>query len=69
MVELHEKFLAERLALSVDVVSNSGPLKRRYGRFPPAKNAVANPPKVMRSDKLRCNRATSCFSSCTYICI
>ena len=36
-------------------------MKIRYGRLPPVKNAVANPPEVMRSDKLRCNRATSCF--------
>ena len=28
MVELHEKFLATRLDLSVDVVRASGPLKR-----------------------------------------
>ena len=28
LVELHEKFLAWRLALSVDVVRTSGPLKR-----------------------------------------
>ena len=29
--------------------------KRRYGRLPPVKNTVANPPQVTRSDKLRCN--------------
>ena len=62
-VELHDKFLAKRLALSVDVVKASVPLKRvRYGRLPLVKNAVANPPEVTRADKLRCNRVTSCFS-------
>ena len=36
--------------------------KRSYGR--PVKNAVA--PEVTRSDKLRCNKATSCFSTVLY---
>ena len=27
----------------------------------PVKNAVANPSAITRSDKLICNRATSCF--------
>ena len=36
--------------------------KRRYGILHTVKNAVANPPEVTRSDKLRCNRATSCIS-------
>ena len=53
-MELHEKFLAKRLALSVDFARTSGPLKR-YGR--PPNIAVANPPEVTRSDNLRCNRA------------
>ena len=36
--------------------------KSGYGRHAPVKNAVAYPPEVTRSNKLRCNRAMSCFS-------
>ena len=54
-MELHEKVLTKRLALSVDVVRTIK--KRRYGRLLPVKNAVENPPEVTRSDKLRSNRA------------
>jgi hypothetical protein len=36
--------------------------KRRYGRFSPVKNTVTDPPEVTRSNTLRCNRVTSCFS-------
>ena len=60
-MQLHEKSLAERLALSVDVVRTSGLLKRG-GMVDPVKNAVSNPPEVTKSDKLRWNRATSSFS-------
>ena len=56
------KIPSKRLALSVDVVSTSGPLKIVGMVDIPVKNAVANPPGVTRSYKLRCNRATSCFS-------
>ena len=49
-VELHEKLLLKRLALSVDVVRNSGPLKR---------GGMVDFP-LLRT--LRCNRASSCFS-------
>ena len=38
------------LALSVDVVRTSGPLKRRGMVDSPVKNAVANPPEVTRFD-------------------
>ena len=54
---------SSRLGLPVDVVRTSGQLKRgRYGKLPPVKNAVANPPEITRFNKLRCDRAMSCFS-------
>ena len=58
-VELHEKFLAKRLALSIYVAWTIK--KKMHGRLPHVKNAVANPSEFMRSDKLRCNIATSYF--------
>ena len=61
-MELHANFLAEFSFVSRCCQDLWAIKKRRYGRFHPVKNAVENPPEVTRSDKLRCNRATSCFS-------
>ena len=57
-VVLHEKFLAE-----VSFVSKCcQDIWTVKGMVPPVKNTVANHAEVMRSDKLRCNRVTSCLS-------
>ena len=61
-MELHEKFLAEVSFVSRCCQDLWAIKKRRYRRLSPVKNAAAIPPEVMRSDKLRCNRAASCFS-------
>ena len=50
-VELHVKFIAE-----VSFVN------RCCQNLCAIKMTVGNPPEVARSDKLRCNRAASCFS-------
>ena len=47
----HEKFLARRLALSVDVVRTSGIIKE--ADFP----MLRNPPEITRSKILICNSA------------
>ena len=58
-VELHENFLA-KVSFVSRCCQDLWAIKKR-SRLPPVKNAVANPPEVTRFDKLRYNRATSCF--------
>ena len=62
-MELNEKFLAKWLALSVDIARTSGPLKRGGTVYFPLLGTLLQILHTStKSDKLRCNRATSCFA-------